>query len=579
MLDGARDRARRDPRAPGGGARRARARERPALPMILLRSPKGWTGLKELDGIQIEGTARAHQVPAMQAKHEPRHLAALEEWLRSYRPEELFDANGGADRGACSPPARPATLRMGANPHTVGGSVRKPLNLPDVEQARGRGRRAGQRAGERDERLGEYFADVFTVNADAKNFRIVCPDEVASNRLGAGLRGRGPRLRRGRWTRRSTPATRRDGRIMEVLSEHNCQGWMQGYVLTGRHGVFPCYEAFIPIVDGMVNQYAKFLKMSRDEAPWRAPVRGAELPADARSAGARTTTATRTRCRASSTPCSTARRTLRRIYLPADANTLLVTMDKCLRSTDVINLVIAVQAPAPAVADDRRGQGARRARRVGLGLGVQRRRRARTSCSPPAATIPTDRAAGRRGAAARRRCRSCGCASSTSTTSSRWPPRPHHPQRALAGGVHADLHQGPPGAVQLPRLPVGDPPADPPPPAAGALPRARLHRGGHDHHPVRPAGDERRRPLPARDRGADPRRHPRRRDAPRHVRRVRRSARSRTPRARSTRSAPSWSALRATIREIGDDPPEITDWVWSASNGRGTLPEAPGPVM
>ena len=236
---------------------------------------------------------------------------------------------------------------MGANPHVNGGRIRVPLELPELDAHAAEITAPGSINDSALETLGNYLADVFRLNDRQRNFRIVCPDEVASNRLQAVFKATGHAYE---WPVDSniSPDYLPDGRVMEVLSEHNCQGWLQGYVLTGRHGIFPCYEAFIPIVDGMVNQYGKFLKMSREEAQVARPGLVAELPPDVGRAGARTTTATRTRCPASSTRCSTAGRTRPRVYLPPDSNTLLATMAQCLKSTGLINLVIANKHPMPA---------------------------------------------------------------------------------------------------------------------------------------------------------------------------------------------------------------------------------------
>src|SRR3954468_1047452 len=319
-------------------------RERPAFPMIVLRSPKGWTGIKELEGVKITGTAKSHQVPAMQARTNPVHLAALEEWLASYRPAELFEENGGPIAGVLA--ACPTgDLRMGSNPHVIGGNMRKPLNLPDPAKHAVAVNSHGSELSSALGALGHYFADVFTMNADEKNFRIMCPDEVASNRLTpvfdvedhAYVWPLDPEIDTGH---------RRDGRIMEILSEHNCQGWLQGYVLTGRHGVFPCYEAFIPIVDGMVNQYGKFLTISRNEAPWRPPVSGLNYLLS--SVGWRQDhNGYSHQMPGFINSMLNRKEALSRIYLPADANALLVTMEKCLRSTDVINLIVASEHPLP----------------------------------------------------------------------------------------------------------------------------------------------------------------------------------------------------------------------------------------
>ena len=324
----------------GGGKRPAR----PRWPMIVLKSLKGWTGPKEVDGIRVEGTSKAHQVPAMKAKSDPGHLQILEDWLRSYAPDELFDENG-APIQAIVDACPTGELRMGANPHVNGGKLRKDLKLPALEKHALDVSAPGETTGSSLMQLGEWYADVFRLNADERNFRIMCPDEVASNRLGAVFEATDHAWE---WPLDPDIDTGHapDGRIMEVLSEHNCQGWLQGYVLTGRHGVFPCYEAFIPIIDGMVNQYSKFLKMSKEEAPWREPPAGLnylltsvgwrqdhngyshQMPGFINSMLNR-------------------KEDTARVYLPPDANTLLATMERVHKSTRTINLVIASKHPLP----------------------------------------------------------------------------------------------------------------------------------------------------------------------------------------------------------------------------------------
>jgi xylulose-5-phosphate/fructose-6-phosphate phosphoketolase len=318
--------------------------ERPRWPMLVLLSPKGWTGVQELDGIQIEGTSKAHQVPAMQAKSNPEHLQALEQWLRSYRVEELLDERGAPSQevlAACPTGEK----RMGANPHVNGGRLRKPLRLPELQDHAVEVPAPGARNDSALGALGKYLADVFRLNADEANFRIVCPDEVASNRLGAVFEAENHAYE---WPTdpNISPDYKPDGRIMEVLSEHNCQGWLQGYVLTGRHGIFPCYEAFIPIVDGMVNQYGKFLKMSREEAPWREPV--ASLNYLLTSVGWRQDhNGYSHQMPGFINSMLNRREDTARVYLPPDANTLLATMAECLQATGQINLVIASKHPLP----------------------------------------------------------------------------------------------------------------------------------------------------------------------------------------------------------------------------------------
>jgi xylulose-5-phosphate/fructose-6-phosphate phosphoketolase len=327
-----------------GEARNGSRPERPRWPMLIVKSPKGWTGPGEVDGIQIEGTSKAHQVPAMRAKSDPGHLKILEDWLNSYNVGELFNDDGspGPELVDCLPTG---DLRMGANPNVNGGRMRKPLNLPELSKHAIDVSAPGAATGSALGQLGEYFADIFRLNEDEANFRIMCPDEVASNRLGAVFEAT---KHAWAWPINDvmSPDHAPDGRVMEVLSEHNCQGWLQGYVLTGRHGVFPCYEAFIPIIDGMVNQYSKFLKMSKDEAPWREPVGGLnylltsvgwrqdhngyshQMPGFINSMLNR-------------------KEDTARVYLPPDANTMLATFERVLESTRTINLVIASKHPLP----------------------------------------------------------------------------------------------------------------------------------------------------------------------------------------------------------------------------------------
>ena len=323
-------------------ARSGKSIERPRWPMIVLRTPKGWTGIKELDGKKIEGSFRSHQVPAKEAKTNPVHLKALETWLRSYKPEELFEKTGAPaeDILALCPKG---DRRIALNPHGFGGRMRRPLELPAPEDFAVRLLKRGQRAGGNIAPLGDYLREVIRLNQDARNFRIVCPDELESNKLGAVLEVTD---RQYVWPIPAvTEQTAPDGRVMEVLSEHNCQGWLQGYLLTGRHGVFPCYEAFLPIVDGMMNQYAKFLKSSL-EVSWRQPVSSLNYLL--------TSEAWRQEHNGYShqgpgfiNNLLTKKGHIYRIYLPPDANSLLSTFNHCLSSTNYINLVIAGKQPMP----------------------------------------------------------------------------------------------------------------------------------------------------------------------------------------------------------------------------------------
>ncbi len=314
--------------------------ERHSWPMIILRSPKGWTGPRYVDHLQVAGTSRSHQVPAKEARTNPEHLRALESWLRSYRPEELFGADGrpADDILALCPTG---DLRIAMNPHTRGGERRVPLKLPSLESCAVSFTRPGETRASSMEVFGNYLRETAQLNSNQRNFRVVCPDELESNRLGELLT---VTARQFTWPLPNpAPHVATDGRVLEMLSEHMCQGWLQGYLLTGRHGLFPCYEAFIPIVDGMMNQYAKFLKQSL-ETPWRKPISSLNYLLTSES------------WRQDHNGYShqgpgfinnllTKKGYIYRIFLPPDANSLMVTLDQCLRSTNSINLVIAGKQP------------------------------------------------------------------------------------------------------------------------------------------------------------------------------------------------------------------------------------------
>jgi xylulose-5-phosphate/fructose-6-phosphate phosphoketolase len=324
---------------------RAGRMPRPRWPMLILRSPKGWTGPEEIDGAPIEGSFRAHQVPAKDARANPDHLRILEDWLRSYRPEELFDADGRPDPDILAT-CPDGDRRIGMNPHTRGWELRRPLDLPPLADHALMIGGPGQVTESALEQAGQYLRDAMRRSERERNFRIVCPDEMSSNLLGAVFAATG---RAYVWP--VPPAIAADcqlapeGRVMEILSEHTCQGWLQGYLQTGRHGLFPCYEAFVTIVDSMANQYGKWLKMSA-ETPWRGPVPSL------------TYLLTSDTWRQDHNGYShqgpgfinsllTKKGSIVRIYLPPDANSLVSTLDHCLRSAGYINLVIATKQPLP----------------------------------------------------------------------------------------------------------------------------------------------------------------------------------------------------------------------------------------
>jgi xylulose-5-phosphate/fructose-6-phosphate phosphoketolase len=321
-------------------ARGPGARKRPMWPMLILRTPKGWTGPKVVDGLPIEGTWRAHQVPLGGVRTDPGHLAQLTEWLQSYRPEQLFDESGAPrpEIEACAPRG---DRRITASPHANGGLLLRDLKLPEFRRYAVAANEPGRSEHESTRALGAYLRDVMAANAATKNFRVFGPDETESNRLGAIFEVSGKRFE---WPELAVDEhLARDGRVLEVLSEHLCQGWLEGYLLTGRHGFFSCYEAFVHIVDSMFNQHAKWLKVSREIA-WRAPI--ASL----------TYLLTSHVWRQDHNGFShqdpgfidhvvNKKASIIRVYLPPDANTLLCVADKCLRSRNFVNVIVAGKQP------------------------------------------------------------------------------------------------------------------------------------------------------------------------------------------------------------------------------------------
>jgi xylulose-5-phosphate/fructose-6-phosphate phosphoketolase len=314
---------------------------RPIWPMIVLRTPKGWTGPKMVDGKQVEGTFRAHQVPVDDFKAKPEHIKILDDWMRSYRPEELFDETGRLipELAELAPVKE---RRMGANPHTNGGVLLKDLQMPDFRDYAVDVPKPGTVQAEATRVMGYLLRDVMKANMAFANFRIVSPDETSSNRWGAMFEV----------TNRCSEAeilpsddhVARDGRVMEVLSEHMCQGWLEGYLLTGRHGFFSCYEGFIHIIDSMFNQHAKWLKVTR-QIPWRRPIASLNYLLSSHV------------WRQDHNGFShqdpgfidhvvNKKADVVRIYLPPDANTLLSVTDHCLRSRNYVNVIVAGKQPA-----------------------------------------------------------------------------------------------------------------------------------------------------------------------------------------------------------------------------------------
>ncbi len=314
--------------------------ERPRWPMIVLRTPKGWTGPKTIEGHPVEGNWRSHQVPMSEVRTNAENRAILETWMRSYRPEELFDEHG-ALLPELAELAPTGTRRMSANPVANGGELLRDLSLPDFRDYAVDVPAPGATTSEATRVLGSWLSDVMARNLD--NFRMFGPDETASNRLGAVLD-----VTDKTWMAEIIPSDEHlagDGRVMEVLSEHQCQGWLEGYLLTGRHGLFNCYEAFIHIVDSMFNQHAKWLKVTRD-IPWRRPIASLNYVLSSlvwrqdhngfshQDPGFIDHVVNK-------------KADVIRVYLPPDANTLLSVGDHCLRSRNYVNVIVAGKQPGP----------------------------------------------------------------------------------------------------------------------------------------------------------------------------------------------------------------------------------------
>ena len=323
---------------------RARAGDlsRPRWPMLILRTPKGWTGPKEVDGEQVEGTWRSHQVPLAGLREDPTHLALLEQWLRSYRPEELFDEDG-ALRPEIEGLAPDGERRMGMNPHANGGLLLRDLRLPDFREYAVDVQEPGRAHAESTRIAGGWLRDVMQQNEEQRNFRIVAPDEANSNRLGAVFE-----VTNRQWLGERPPGSTNlapDGRVMEILSEHTCQGWLEGYLLTGRHGLFTSYEAFIHIVDSMFNQHAKWLDVSKD-IPWRRPIASLNYLLTSHVWRQDHNGFSHQDPGFIDLVVNKKADTVR-VYLPPDANTLLSTLDHCLRSRDFVNVIVAGKQREP----------------------------------------------------------------------------------------------------------------------------------------------------------------------------------------------------------------------------------------
>jgi xylulose-5-phosphate/fructose-6-phosphate phosphoketolase len=325
----------------------SRAREkndatRPRWPMIVLQSPKGWTGPKEVDGVKNEGTFRSHQIPIQVDSEHPDHLQLLEDWMKSYKPEELFDENGSL-LPELAELAPEGNRRMGANPNANGGLLLHDLNMPDFRKFAVKVPSPGSVQAADAHELGEFLREVITLNEEQRNFRIFGPDETLSNRLNAVFE-----VTNRQWVtkiKKNDEFLATDGRVMEVLSEHQCEGWLEGYLLTGRHGLFNCYEAFIHIIDSMFNQHAKWLKVSA-ELPWRKDIASLNYLL-ASHVWQQAHNGFTHQDPGFIDHVMNKKASVVRVYLPPDANCLLSVWDHCLRSRNYVNVVIAGKYQAP----------------------------------------------------------------------------------------------------------------------------------------------------------------------------------------------------------------------------------------
>ena len=466
---------------------------RPRWPMIVLNSPKGWTGPKMVDGLQIEGTFRSHQVPLSDPATHPEHLKLLEDWLRSYRPEELFDEQGRL-KPELAELAPKGERRMGANPHANGGILLRDLRMPDFRDYAVDVPSPGVRGIGDTHVLGRFLRDVAKLNSEQRNFRVFGPDETLSNGLEALFE-----VTKRQWDAATVPNDEflaPTGRVMEMLSEHQCEGWLEGYLLTGRHGLFNCYEAFIHIVDSMFNQHAKWLKVT-SHLPWRRKIASLNYLL-ASHVWRQDHNGFTHQDPGFIDHVVNKKAEVVRVYLPPDANCLLSVMDHCLRSRHYVNVVIAGKHPAPqwltmdaAVKHCTEG--------IGIWQWASNDQGAAPdvvmACCGDVPTLETLAAVSIHARASARPENPGGQRR-----------RPHEaaaadraPARVERHGFRRALHQGQAGHLRLPCLPVADPPADLPPHQPRQHPRPRLQGRRHDHHALRHDGAERSGPLPPRD--------------------------------------------------------------------------------
>ena len=486
----ARHGGRADQADPAGRARQRQALARPRWPMIVLNSPKGWTGPKVVDGLQIEGTFRSHQVPLSDPATHPEHLKLLEDWLRSYRPEELFDEQGRL-KPELAELAPKGERRMGANPHANGGILLRDLRMPDFRDYAASVPAPGVRGIGDTHVLGRFLRDVAKLNTEQRNFRVFGPDETLSNGLEAVFE-----VTERQWDAATVPNDEflaPAGRVMEMLSEHQCEGWLEGYLLTGRHGLFNCYEAFIHIVDSMFNQHAKWLKVT-SRLPWRRKIASLNYLL-ASHVWRQDHNGFTHQDPGFIDHVVNKKAEIVRVYLPPDANCLLSVMDHCLRSRHYVNVVIAGKHPAPqwltmeaAVKHCTEG--------IGIWQWASNDQDAAPdvvmACCGDVPTLETLAAV----SILREHLPELKIRVVNVVDLMKLQPQTEHPARAERHGFRRAVHQGQAGHLRLPRLPVVDPPADLSPHQSPQHPRPRLQGGGHHHDALRHDGAERPGSLP-----------------------------------------------------------------------------------
>ncbi len=479
--------------------RKARTRgfqQRPVWPMIILRTPKGWTGPKVVDGQPVEGTFRSHQVP-MGDMDRPEHVRILERWMKSYRPRELFDAAGRLkpELADLAPKGR---RRMSDNPHANGGILLRDLRMPDFIDYAVKVARPGAAVAEATRVQGQFLRDVMKLNPE--NFRVVGPDETTSNRWSAVLEQTN-RCFTGQVLKTDDHVSA-DGRVMEVLSEHMCQGWLEGYLLTGRHGFFNCYEAFIHIIDSMFNQHAKWLKVTRG-IPWRRPIASLNYLL--------TSHVWRQDHNGFSHQdpgfidhVANKKAEIIRIYLPPDANTLLSVTDHCLRSRNYVNVIVAGKQPAPQWLNMDEA-----VKHCTTGIGIWEwasndqggEPDVVLGCCGDVPTLETLAAA----QMLREQLPELKVRVINVVDLMKLQPQSEHPHGLSGQGLRHPVHQGQAHRLRLPRLPVPDPPAHLSKDQSHEPARPWLQGGRHDHDALRYGCDERYRPVPPGQRRDRPR--------------------------------------------------------------------------